>query len=147
MAVHPAIEDMQAVGREPVQAEEPVAADRLAVHADVVVEDDPIAVADAPTPQDVGDLVGAGDQPLAFGVAGLGRGPAQGDLSMEVAVNGARDVASVENATVRRDVDDPQVGVVQVIGQPVDADEGARSRSGVRLRDHRRMLAGDTLPT
>ena len=66
---------------------------------------------------------------------------------MEIAVNGAWDVASVENATVRRDVDDPQVGVVQVIGQPVDADEGTGTRCGVRLRDHRPMLAGDTLPT
>ena len=138
---------MQPVLRIAVEPEEPVAADRLAVHPDVVVEDDPIAITDAPTPQDVGDLVRARDQPLAFGVASLGRGPAQGDLSMEIAVNSARDVASVENATVRRDVDDPQVGVVQVIGQPVDADERTGSRSGVRLRDHRPMLAGDTLPT
>ena len=122
-----AIEHVQPVVRIAVEPEKPIAADRLAVHPDVVVEHDPIAITDAPSPQDVGNLAGAWDQPLAFGVAGLGRGPAQRDLPMEIAVDGARDVATVEDAAVRRDVDDAQVGVVKMFGQPVDADERAGS--------------------
>jgi hypothetical protein len=62
---------------------------------------------------------------------------------MEIAIDGPRDVASVENATVRRDVDDPQVGVVQVIGQPVDADERTGS-VGRRGRTHADVSRGDS---
>ena len=44
---------------------------------------------------------------------------------MQIAVDGAWDVALVVDAPVRRDVDEPEIGVVEVVGQPVHADQPA----------------------
>ena len=129
-----AVEDVEARLRESIEAQQPVGADGLSIEADVVVEDDPVAIADAPPAQDGLGLLGGRDQPLALGVARLGRGAAQGHLPMEVAVDGAWDVALVVDAPVRGDMDDPQIGVVEVGGQPVGADERAWGLGGGGLR-------------
>src|SRR6478672_151548 len=122
----PPVEDVEPLGGEAVQAQEPIAADRLAIEADVVVEHDVIAVADAPSTQDLTDLIARRDEPLALGVAGLRGRALERELLVEVAVHRAWDVSLVEDATIRGDVDDPHVGIAEVLGEPLDADEGTR---------------------
>jgi len=121
----PAVEDVQSIDREAVQPQHPVAADGLAVEADVVVDDHAVPGPDAPTTQDGRYLVGTRDQPFALGIAGLGRGPAEGDFAVQVAVHGARDVAPVVDATVRGDVHEAQVGIAEMVGEPVRVDQPA----------------------
>ena len=152
-----AVEDVQPLLREPIEPHEPVAADGLPVEPDVVVEDDPVALADPPSTEDVGDELGGRDEPLALGVAGLGGRALERELLVEVAVGRARDVPLVVDAPVGRDVDEPDVGVVEVLGQPRRRRRAVPDRSTPRRRTwrgralrlvglgvvaHRPMLAG-----
>ena len=118
-----------ALAREAIQAQQPVAADRLSVQPDVVVEHDPVALADPPATQDGLGLLGVGTSHSRSASPVSGAVPAQGELLVQVAVCRARDVALVVDAPVGRDVDDAQVRVIEVRRQPLDADERARGAS------------------
>ena len=147
----PAVEDVDPVGWIAIQAEEPVTADRLPVHPDVVVEDDPIAVPDSPAPERARRLIGRRDQPLALGVAGLGSRSLERELLVQVAVRRARDVALVVHAPIGRDMDEPKIRIGEVLGEPGRRHEGTRLRRGARLLRRgggrgRRRLAGFRCP-
>ena len=114
----PAVEDVQPVGRISIQAQQPVATDRLPVHPDVVVEDDPVALAHAPPPQQSRDLVGRWHEPFPLDIACLGRRAPEGQLLVQVAVCGARDVSLVVDPPIGRDVDEPEIRVGDVLGEP-----------------------------
>ena len=131
-----AVHDVDAVLREAVHPQQPVAADGLTVEPDVVVQHEAVALSDAPLPKHVHDLLPGRDEPLAFGVARLRRRAAKGQLRVEVAADGPRQVPPVVHAPIRRHVHDPEVLVVKVLVDPGHRHE--RTRIPARVRPGRR---------
>ena len=64
---------MHPIPGEAVQPQQPIAADSLAIQADVVIEDQAVAPVYPPLPKSRLDLVAAWDEPLSFRRPGLRR--------------------------------------------------------------------------
>ena len=101
---------------------------------------------DPPLPKHVQHLLPGRNEPLAFGVARLRRRAAEGQLRVEVAADGPRQVPPVVHAPIRRHVHDPQVLVAKVLVDPGRRHERTgiparvragrrRAHQGSRLRD------------
>ena len=120
----PAIEEVDSLARETVQAHDPIAADRLAVVA-VVVEDDALTRRDAPRRQRGGHVLTRRHEVLPPGRAGFRPRAGSGQIHVHVHEDGAGQMRRVVDLAVERDVDEPQVRVVKVSRQPLGRHQGS----------------------